>query len=136
MPLTVSKSIAANFLLFNLMDFFNDFIRVPNLLRDLILEVLELVLNPVPFINWIVCLCLFKFGFKIACNHLSILLSCWDVNEGLDSFLNGPCWHGFEEVGWVRIVSHRHVQVAVTVVLIHVIDITRIGNGSTRLKDL
>ena len=100
------------------------------------MEVLELVLNPVAFINWIVCLCLLKFSIKITCNLVSILLSCWDVNEGLDRFLNGPCWHRFEEVGWVRIVCHRHVQVAVTVVLIHVVNITRVGNGSTSLKDL
>ena len=118
------------------MHLFNDFISRPNLLRDFVLEVLELVLNPVPFINWIVFLCLLELGLKVACNLIRILLSCWDVNEWLDSFLDGPCWHGFKEVGRVRVIRHRHVQVAVTVVLIHVINIARVGNRSARFKDL
>ena len=111
------------------------------------MEVLELVLDPVPFINWNSCLsCLFlspfslkfglELGFELACKLFRILLSRWDVSEGLDSLLDGPCWHRFEEGGRVGIVCHSHVLVAVTVVLIQVVNIARVGDGGARFKDL
>ena len=107
-----SKSTVADLFLFNLMNLFDGFVLGPKLLRDRILEVLELVLNPVPLINWLVRLCSLKLFSELLC----ILSGCGDVSEGLDGLLDGPCWHGFEERGRVGIVRHSHVQVAVHVV--------------------
>ena len=136
LPLAIGKSTAANFFLFNLVHFFDNLIGRPDLLRHLVLEVLELVLDPVPFISWVVCLCLLQLRLELACNLFRILFSSWDVGEGLDSLLDGPCWHGFEEGGRVGVVCHSHVLVAVTVVLIQVVNIARVCNRGARFKDL
>lgn len=65
-----------------------------------------------------------------------ILSSSVNVDEWLDCFLDGPCGHWLEKGGRVGVVCHRHILVAITVVLVQVQDVARVGDGRARVEDL